>query len=70
MPNNRKAYYLKYFYYIVLRHLIGPFFPEPKSFGSADGCQGRRPAGRRRPGGACAGQEIGGMTAESTVGGG
>ena len=33
---------------------------------------GRRPAGRRRPGGACAaaGQEIGGMTAESTVGGG
>jgi hypothetical protein len=31
---------------------------------------GRRPAGRRRPGDACAGQEIGEMTAESTVGGG
>ena len=27
----------------------------------------RRPAGRRRPGGACAGHEIGGMTTESTV---
>ena len=31
---------------------------------------GRRPAGRLRPGGACAGQEICGMTSESTVGGG
>ena len=30
----------------------------------------RRPVGRRWPGGACAGQEIGGMTAELTVGGG